>query len=1352
MEEYALTELAKNYTHVGEYIRKEVLPAGMAVKKAAELLQVSRPNFSNMLQGKTRLTQAMATKIAKAFNPVTDTFLMKLQRAIEEPAVSAGRAATPVQSFARPLKTFSSKDLELFFCTVEGRSRFPEFVRKLIITTNSTIESCDFPGGNDSQIHGEDGIVVATSATPFIPMGRSHWEAGTNEDIKAKADKDYKMRLSLNREERKKTTFVFVTPRYEEGLRKWEEKKRRELEWENVIVIDGPRLVQWTEGSPYVQAWLSEQMGKPMREVFTLEQCWHRWENSFSPRMKPIMHAPQVEAHKPKIGDWLSNANPKILHVTADSADEALAYLYCAFEGIKDWKNRVLVINHPDTLRNYIDDGQNYLYVSSNNECEKLMIPHGKANHFISIRYDSEVSSEAIRLTTIDHKYFTEGLEKIGYAGMDGDALYYRSGGSLTCLRRMLCPNSNIEIKMPWWARERKTARLIIAAALLGICNKTSEKEVDAWRELCNYDNKEEMWDEISNLMQHDDSPLWQFGDCVGVKSKFDAISCTKKHLTQEIEKKFYALSIEVLKAERYINPISLESFNPKPYSEAFKNSICDSLVLLDENIKTWQIPINTKSENIKIFNSCFPSFDKQVVGGNIKLLPNLAEAAPDHFLSKLETDISSGGDKVSLLSFYKNEKDSLFSASCTHEVNWALQKLAWFPRYIKKCTELLTRLAVLNSKERPDDSNIFLDTLNGIFFPELPQTTASPENRVQLMKIIEGISQDIAVKVCFYQFPTEYGMYFPHSKPRWRRFEQNLNVSVTGHDAWVCWIDAYHRLLSYKNKDIVFWRKFFKILPCFEISLNKEIWKSFVSWVECQDDLKKLEVMLEIHEYASPRYSKWRKARHITRAQLLKICKIAEPHDIVVRNRYLFDNLWASHFFQDAKGNYIRNIDYCNKARSKAINLIIKQKGIDGIIHLLNIASDSILVGSTLISTKSIRLELNDILIIQSKVEQEKHFCDFLLGVTGSLSINGLIKLCKSIYSSHLSWQKRLALYLTMPLRRELIQFIQETDNQLLKQFWAKYKLPNFYMDLTALPMYYEYMIHAGRYWAVFLDAIRFSFELTTNQWVTIIEGIINSEQSDTPENMHRISHDLSDILDKLEQDSSITIDQLSRYEFYFQPWLRDTPHGFRCIEHRLASSPEFFIWFWNMRSEVSSQLSHGTLTVTEKDRLEGIRSAVTSILYYWKKSPGDIIQDNTIDYNQLVSWYSTVSAALSDKEDYDYFNYLFGEVLARSTYTTNQIWPCLSVRKFIEKIDSKSFFSGIVTGRFNFLNIRLRPHTEAEVFEKDIRDKSLLDASQIECEFPVTAELLRDIASYFDDSLKRSDELFHPHIRGIY
>jgi addiction module HigA family antidote len=81
----------KNPPHPGELIRHEILaPLKLSVTEAAEILRVTRPALSRMLNGRSALTPEMALRVEKAFGPKMD-HLMGMQLA-HDLARTRGRA------------------------------------------------------------------------------------------------------------------------------------------------------------------------------------------------------------------------------------------------------------------------------------------------------------------------------------------------------------------------------------------------------------------------------------------------------------------------------------------------------------------------------------------------------------------------------------------------------------------------------------------------------------------------------------------------------------------------------------------------------------------------------------------------------------------------------------------------------------------------------------------------------------------------------------------------------------------------------------------------------------------------------------------------------------------------------------------------------------------------------------------------------------------------------------------------------------------------------------------------------------------------------------------------------------
>jgi addiction module HigA family antidote len=90
-----------NPPHPGEFIRTEIIePHGLSVTTAAQVLGVSRPALSSLLNAKADLSGDMALRIEKAFGVELDT-LMRMQSSFDIARVRSREKQIRVRRFER---------------------------------------------------------------------------------------------------------------------------------------------------------------------------------------------------------------------------------------------------------------------------------------------------------------------------------------------------------------------------------------------------------------------------------------------------------------------------------------------------------------------------------------------------------------------------------------------------------------------------------------------------------------------------------------------------------------------------------------------------------------------------------------------------------------------------------------------------------------------------------------------------------------------------------------------------------------------------------------------------------------------------------------------------------------------------------------------------------------------------------------------------------------------------------------------------------------------------------------------------------------------------------------------------
>ncbi|HYK91011.1 MAG TPA: HigA family addiction module antitoxin [Acidobacteriota bacterium] len=86
-------------SHPGQFIRMEVIePLNLTVTRAAQILGVTRPALSALLNCRAGLSPEMALRIEKAFGPKLDT-LLRMQAAYEVAEVRQREADIKVKRY-----------------------------------------------------------------------------------------------------------------------------------------------------------------------------------------------------------------------------------------------------------------------------------------------------------------------------------------------------------------------------------------------------------------------------------------------------------------------------------------------------------------------------------------------------------------------------------------------------------------------------------------------------------------------------------------------------------------------------------------------------------------------------------------------------------------------------------------------------------------------------------------------------------------------------------------------------------------------------------------------------------------------------------------------------------------------------------------------------------------------------------------------------------------------------------------------------------------------------------------------------------------------------------------------------
>ena len=276
---------------------------------------------------------------------------------------------------------------------------------------------------------------------------------------------------------------------------------------------------------------------------------------------------------------------------------------------------------------------------------------------------------------------------------------------------------------------------LIAPSTLLGSWSGTSDNDMQIIKKLLG--ERYQDFEKVAQLwVQKEESPLKIMDGTWFYKEReilFEAVA--NFHFNESMER-FVVLACEVLsdkdtsldmpKEERYLS--SLYGKGSK-YSPSIKKGVTESLILISRNKRTLSnVTVALRNAIVfRILNSVFRDVSDWKMWASLDyLLPNLAQANPNFFLSRME-DALDGSPNV-FLDIFNEEDAGITGRTYMSGMLWALERLAWKRDYLGRVTDILLRLSDIDPGGQW--ANRPMQSLARIFVSWKPQTLASVNER----------------------------------------------------------------------------------------------------------------------------------------------------------------------------------------------------------------------------------------------------------------------------------------------------------------------------------------------------------------------------------------------------------------------------------------------------------------------------------------------------------------------------------------------------------------------------------------------------------------------------------------------
>ena len=1323
----------------------------MSVTDAAKRLGVGRPALSNLLNGNASLSHEMAVRLEKTFG-ADSQHLHDLQSAFDRRDRHEEELSIAVGAYVPSFLTIKARQIEEWAeNNLTARQELPVLLRKLIYSTGRELHQVDFPGNDNAERKGWDGLVDTRAATPWIPEGRSCWEFGTNKKPGLKAEKDYASRLrSVSLAERRESTFVFVTPRNWHGKSNWVRDKQATGDWKAVRAFDASDLEQWLELSISGQIWLAERLGMQISGLETPDQFWERWSAASDPKITSAIFGPSIIGYSETFKKWLEMESDRPFVVAADSTDEALAFLSCLLRHSTvdtQLHDLAAIFRSADTLRTLAVSTALFMPIVFTAETERELVTIYRRLRCIVVRPRNAVDSEPdIALDLLNHESFREALTEMGIDADRIEQLDRESGRSPTILRRRLAKID--AVREPEWARDVETSRTLISMALIGAWHSDSDGDQEVMEALADKDYPE-IEKSFANLLQYDDVPVWAARQYRGVASKIDGLFATNKHFIRRDLDNFFLIAelvlseidpaLELPAGDRWAAELYGKVRN---HSAAMRQGICETLVILSvhgNNLFRYRLGVDVEDEVSRLIYRLLSPLTLDKLLSHDNDLPHYAEAAPDKFLNLLETDLQKSQPEA--LGLLKPVDNSVFGACPRTGLLWALECLAW--KNLGRVSSILARL----SRTVIDDDwvNKPITSLEALYRAWMPQTAATLQERMTSLEALTKRFPDIGWQICLEQLRAG-SRFGNHSyRPRWRSDATDAGQPVkTNHEILEFTRKALDLALAWPQHDQKTLGDLVEGIEAMPQNDRAIVWDLIDKWAESKaDNNAKAKLAEQIRRFALTQRARRRELdEDITDRARAARDKLL-PDDPVTRHGWLFASHWielSADEIEDVHIDLDKREEKISELRSTAMKEILAERGFDAVITLLGNASVGEVVGDCLASIitdtgarsdfmRACLSSASDVLFqLDGCMRGFLWYLDdetrgpILLAVTEGLNTDHTVRLLKCAPFKEVTW-------------RLLDRYEEECQNRYWREVhpvWRQYSESEL-MELL------DHLLEANRPRAAF-DAVHMHWDrVETSRLKRLLNAVATVDEE--PAGHYRLeAYSISEALESLDGRTGVTSDEMAQLEFLYIEVLDGSEHGIPNLEGQIAKFPDAFVRVLALafKRQDHAQDPAGW-RIEGPDRRAGLASAAYSLLHQMKRLPGTGT-NGEIDTEVLFTWVTTVRQLCRQHARADIGEHCIGQILSRAPTDKDGIWPCLPVCEVMERIASSAIGAAFNSGVYNARGAYRRGEGGAQ--ERELATKYRVRSKQLAFDYPHVSSVLENIAAGYDRQAEWHDE----------
>ncbi|MCY4072009.1 MAG: hypothetical protein OXG60_11995 [Chloroflexi bacterium] len=677
----------------------------------------------------------------------------------------------------------------------KAQETIPTLMNRLISATCPHASFRRFPAGDSIGQQGIDGFLSdRVGFPPFVPSGDSFWEIGTGLRT-SKATEDYNKRTDETPiETREKTTFVYLSPRSgskgsrftkkKGGQIAWVDEMNKRGDWKRVEYVDATVLIDWIVEFPAVGKWLAKELhvvSTPHLE--TVDERWQVLQSLGAPHsLTPCLFLANRDNAIQKLKEVIAEDTNELRILTrfpSQLVDFVCAYI-ASLEKVEGERiaSKALVVSSLDTWSIICEAYRktNLILIADpalNLSGESGLIAIQKAataGH--SVIYDAPLGGPdddlTQRLQDPRSNQIENALRSSGFSEERAHVFANRCNRNLNQLLRLIQGKT----ANPGWATGSGSTDLVVAL-LAGSWYNDSQLDQIIIQELAGKEYTE--WTRIirevvglSNPPIIDQNGIWKF------VSRFEGWYCLGPLVDRSHLKRFFKITTEIFRLGALRKEVVQEDYyhDAMTGGEIFlspnlQKGLIESLALLGSHAKA----LKSLDERYvaKMTNQAIQDVLSSIDAGGwsklSKLLPLFAEASPSGFLDAVQSALERADSPLEIPSYA--EQNAFLESRFPFGLLWAIESVAWDQEMMPKACKLLINLSV--SGLGKDTPNYPLKSLSRILFPLLPQTRASSQSRIDLIRNLANEYPDSTWNLLLDLFPGISNTVLRNYQPVWR-------------------------------------------------------------------------------------------------------------------------------------------------------------------------------------------------------------------------------------------------------------------------------------------------------------------------------------------------------------------------------------------------------------------------------------------------------------------------------------------------------------------------------------------------------------------------------------------------------